>query len=331
MMNKRERVYAVLNGDVADRVPTGFWMHFPERAFFGQPSVQAHIDFFEQTRTDMCKVMTENIYPCDKNIESAADWKHVREYNEDAPFIVNQAEIIHNVVQQCKNAPIVATVHGIVASASHTLLGEPRYDTVGRFAQLYHLRTNPEGICSAYKKIANSMCCMVRACVKAGADGIYYAALGGESDCLKDEEHAEFVAPLDKMVLEAAYDAGAKFVVLHMCKPKVNLRRFVDYPCDIVNWGIVESGVSLSEGRKLFPDKVVLGGFNNNDGTLISGSSEQIEEETFQIIDEAGEQGLMLGSDCTLPSNLVYNRIAEVAKASERYAALKGIRSGASR
>jgi len=328
MMNKKERVCAVLNGNAADRVPTGFWMHFPESAFFGRQSVKAHLEFFEQTKTDICKVMTENIYPCGQNIESAADWKHVQEYGEDAPFIQKQAEIIREIVRESADAPVIATVHGVVASASHTLLGEPRYDTVGRFAQLYHLRTNPEGIHSAYQKIARSMCCMARACVKAGADGIYYAALGGESDCFTDEEHAAYIAPLDKMVLEAAYDAGAKFVVLHMCKPKVNLKRFIDYPCDIVNWGIIESGVTLCRGRELFPGKVLLGGFNNHAGALISGSQEQIEKETFALIDEVGENGLILGSDCTLPGGLAYARIASVAEASRRYAEEKAKRGG---
>lgn len=327
MMNKRERVFSVLNGDVADRVPTGFWMHFPESAFYGKQSVKAHLEFFEQTKTDICKVMTENIYPCDKNIEAAADWAHVKEYDETAPFIVKQAEIIREIVERGQNAPIIATVHGVVASASHTLLGEPRYDTVGRFAQLYHLRTVPDGIHSAYQKIAKSMCCMARACVKAGADGIYYAALGGESDCFTDEEHAEYIAPLDKMVLNAAYDAGAKFVVLHMCKPKVNLKRFVDYPCDIVNWGIRESGITLCEGRELFPGKVLLGGFNNHEGALITGTDEQITEEVFGLIEEVGERGLILGSDCTLPGGLGYARIASVADASVRYASSTDKRS----
>lgn len=318
-MNGRERVLAVLAGEKPDRVPVGFWMHFPPRAFYGEEAVAMHMKYFRETRTDICKIMNECTYPCEHNIQAASDWRQVKVYGREADFIVRQADVVSQVVEQCPEGVAVATIHGVVASASHTLLGIPRYDTIGRFAQLYHLRTSPQVMKDAYEKIAFTLCAVTEASVKAGADGIYYAALGGEWDGFTDEEHAEYIAKQDRMVIEAAYEAGAKFVILHMCKPKVKLERFLGYPCDVVNWGIEESGVSLPEGQKLFPGKVVLGGLNNRHGALIAGDYEQLEQEIHRIIRQMEPGRFILGSDCTLPPDLDYGRIAMAVKACGTY------------
>lgn len=87
----------------------------------------------------------------------------------------------------------------------------------------------------------------------------------------------------------------------------------------MVNWGIEESGVSLPEGQKLFPDKVVLGGLNNQHGALIEGSYEQLEREIHGIIRQMEPGRFILGSDCTLPQDLDYGRIALAAEACESY------------
>lgn len=319
-MNRRERVFAALAGEKPDRVPVGFWMHFPPEAYYGEAAVSTHMEYFQKTQTDICKIMNECTYPCEHNIQSADDWKQVKVYDRFADFIIRQADVVKSVAERCRDAATVATIHGVVASASHTLLGIPRYDSIGRFAQLYHLRVQPDVVWDAYKKIAHTLCAVTEASVKAGVDGVYYAALGGERDGFTDEEHAKYIAPLDQMVIQAAYDAGAKFVILHMCKPKVKLERFVDYRCDVVNWGIEESGVSLMEGRRMFPNQVLLGGLNNRQGALIDGNYEKLEQEIHGIIDQVGSQRFILGSDCTLPGDLSYDKIAMTVKACERYA-----------
>lgn len=53
-------------------------------------------------------------------------------------------------------------------------------------------------------------------------------------------------------MIEAAYAAGAKYVILHICKPKVRLTRFTDYRADAVNWGVEESGVPAERGPQAF-------------------------------------------------------------------------------
>lgn len=92
-MNKKERVMATFAGLEPDRTPTGFWMHFPKEYYYGDAAVKKHLEYFEKTQTDICKVMTEYMYPCDHRIKAAADWQTVHSYNRDADFIRGQADI----------------------------------------------------------------------------------------------------------------------------------------------------------------------------------------------------------------------------------------------
>ncbi len=318
-MNRKERVLAALRGEKPDQTPTGFWLHFPEAVHHGQKAVDAHIRYFEESGTDICKVMNEFTYPSEHTIMAASDWGQVKSFNRSSGFIQNQIELIKRVVERVDGrAPVIATVHGVVASASHTLLGVPKYDGIGRHAQLYHLRTEPEAVRSAYRAIADTLCVIAEESIKAGADGIYYAALGGERDGFTEEEHQEFIAPVDKLVLETAGKAPL-FNILHMCKPMVQLSRFVDYPCDVINWGVLESGISLVEGAKIFPDKVVMGGVDDRSPVLLKGTYEEVEKEVHEILREMNSDRFILASDCTLPTEINYERIAWMKRACESY------------
>lgn len=315
-MTKKERVFAAINGETTDFVPMGFWLHFSEENASGDAAVREHLKYFNESKTDLCKVMNEILYPYTNTLKSSTDWKRVGSYGRSSSYITKSADIVKKVTDEIgTHSPVIFTVHGIFASASHTLLGEPRYDSIGKYAQLYHLRTDPNSIMDAYKKIAESLMILADECLSAGADGIYYAALGGESDGLTDEEHEKYLAPLEIEIL----DSIKSFKVLHMCKPLVNLQRFKDYPCDVVNWGTVESSVSLTEGRKIFKNKTVLGGIDDRSIILTNGTYEQIEEEVHSVIKEAGTDKFILGSDCTLSPDLSYERIAMIHRACKTY------------
>lgn len=318
-MNRRERITAVFKGEKPDRTPMGFWMHFPEDQHYGDEALSAHLRYFDETRTDICKVMNENLYPVEYRIMESGDWKDVKACNKNHPFIHTQVELVKRVVDHVANdAPVIATVHGIVASASHALMQCSKYDKVGRYAQLYHLRTNSDSVYSAYQAIAETLTILAEECIAAGADGVYYAALGGERDGFTAEEHARYIAPLEKQLMKAI-DHAPIGNILHMCKPLVDLERYVDYPCDAVNWGILESGVELIDGRKLFPGKVIMGGMDDGSRNLISGSQEELEQEVYDILRRNDYPGFILASDCTLPGDLPYERIRMMEKACESY------------
>ena len=48
IMHKTERVRAVLRGEIPDRVPAGFWFHYPAE-FTAKQTADAHLQLFHHT------------------------------------------------------------------------------------------------------------------------------------------------------------------------------------------------------------------------------------------------------------------------------------------
>lgn len=307
-MNKRERVMAVIEGKQPDHIPSGFWLHFPVGHEYGKAGEDIHIDFFEKTGTDICKVMNENLLPQDFSIKTAADWSHIKPFDKKADYIQRQLDLIKRITDRMAGeAVVLATIHGAAASISHVLGSGTLYDR-DKLLQVRHLRENPKGMHAAYEAVTEILQYLAEESLRAGADGIYYAALGGETYGHTDEEFAEYIRPSDLAIMKAAENRTC-FNVLHICKDHIDLSKYVDYPGEVVNWGVYSDNLSLEEGRKLFPGRVILGGLDDRSGVLVDGSLEQIKAEVTSVIDSFGSKGFILGSDCTLPTEIDYARI----------------------
>lgn len=121
------------------------------------------------------------------------------------------------------------------------------------------------------------------------------------------------------MVLEAANAAGGQ-TILHICGyegAKNDIHLFKDYPAQVFNWAVGPEGISLKEGQAIFGGRTVLGGFENTDTSLLyTGSKEAIEAEVKRLIAENGKQGIIIGADCTIPSDIAAERIEWVRQAA---------------
>ena len=315
-MNKRERVLCALRGGTPDRVPSLFSLHFPHEAAYGQAAVDAHARFYRETDCDILKVMNEHLMPFIGEIRVPEDWRRVRALGPQHALVVDQADLVKRVMDAAKPEYTVATIHGVCASSIHPIEAHYGYEA-GRDVMVQTLREHRDIMLEVHRKVADSMCEMVRACVAAGADGIYYAALGAEARWYTDEEFAECIKPYDLQIMRCAKEAGAH-VFLHMCKDGLNMERYRDYAplADVVNWGVDETHFSLEEGRRLFPGRTVLGGLANRSGVLVDGTEAEIAAAVREIIDGFGPQGLILGADCTLPTEIPTERIAAAVHAA---------------
>ena len=87
-----------------------------------------------------------------------------------------------------------------------------------------------------------------------------------------------------------------------------------------MKWAQHTEKIPLSEGAKLFPGKCILGGFDNNPGTLIDrGDDEALEQYTKQLIDENGYRGFILGADCSIPNDIDDRRVRVITDAAQKY------------
>ena len=162
--------------------------------------------------------------------------------------------------------------------------------------------------------IGESLAEFALACIEeVGAAGIYYSAQGGEADRFTEEEFLNYIKPADLSVLKAIEDKG-EFNLLHICKDHVRLNLYEDYPAHAVNWAATKNNLDLKEGRELFKRPIV-GGLGDR-GIIVDGSAEEIQAAVQAVITDFGTQGLMIGADCTLPTEIDVNNIRLAVEAT---------------
>jgi uroporphyrinogen decarboxylase len=303
-MNKVERVRAALAGAEVDRVPASFWFHFTRDKARGEASVKAHLDYYRESGIDFLKIMNEHPYQANVDIKTPADWRQVRPAPLSSSFYQGQLDEIKRLVDALQGECLtVTTLFGPFSEGNHT----------ANNMVTEHLKADPEAVNQGLAAIAESLAEFAVACVEAGASGIYYSAQGGEEDRFSEEEFLNYIKPHDLTVLNAVKDQG-EFHLLHICKDRIRLNLYADYPSHAVNWAATKHNLSLKEGHELFKRPVV-GGMGDR-GIIVDGSPEAIQGAVREIIADFGSRGLMIGADCTLPTDIDVNNIRLAVEAT---------------
>ena len=187
-----------------------------------------------------------------------------------------------------------------------------------------HLKRNEEAVCHAFQMIAEDIKTLVRLLItEAGCDGIYYCVQNAEQFRFTEEEYRRIVRPAELKVLEYA-NSLSENNILHCCGwagDKNRIEVWQDYPSAAVNWAVYVEQLTLGEGKKFFGGRCVLGGFDNRkSGVLYSGSKEEVQAETEKIVAEAGTTGVIIGADCTMPSDISVERFRWVREKLDQLA-----------
>ncbi len=304
-MNKVERVRSALTGAEVDRVPASFWYHFPRPQAHGSASVKAHMDYYKASGIDLLKVMNEHPYQGNVEIKAPGDWKQLRPASLRAPFFQEQLDEIKRIVDAVGgDCLVITTIFGPFSSGNHA----------GNNLVTEHLKAEPAAVSQGLATIADSLAEFGLACVKAGASGIYYSAQGGESDRFTEEEFLRYVKPHDLTVLNAIKGSG-EFHLLHVCKDAIRLNLYADYPAHAANWAATKHNPNLKAGAAIFK-RTVLGGFDDR-GIIVNGSKAAIQDAARGIIAGFGTtKGLMIGADCTVPTDIAVERIRWAVEAT---------------
>ncbi len=318
-MTKKERVIAAIEQKEVDGIPSGFSLHFPDGQKKGEASVKAHLDFFRDTDTDICKVMNENLIPVFGTIHTPKDYDRlIPAMTMEDEFMKAQIEMTKKILDGCgKDVFTMGTLHGICASGIHPIEQAGINYYAARQMQVDFLRWDEKRMLPAMQRITDVLCALAKSYIEAGLDSIYYAALGGEREFFTDEEFAKWIKPFDLQIMQAIKAAGG-YCFLHICKDGLNMERYQDYGsyADVVNWGVYETSFSMEEGRKLFGGKTIMGGLPNHHGVLVDGNKEQIQAEVKRIVDDFGKKGMILGADCTLFTDQDLEKVRIAAEAA---------------
>ena len=314
-MTKKERVLAAMRGEKTDRPPVGFWFHFPPEKAAGEACVKAHLDYYNRVGVDIAKLMCDGYFdypnPVAKAVKTPEDWFQMKPLGPDSEFIRGQVERAKAVKAGLESDCLV--LYNVFAPFSSI-----RFGTSDELV-MRHFSENPDAIMYALNVISedNALLCELLM-TEAKIDGVYYCVQGGEKNRFSPEKYRALIGPSDRKVLDHA-NRFSSCNVLHCCGwagiPN-HLEVWKDYPAGAVNWACFVENMGLKEGKSFFGGKCVLGGFDNRKtGLLMNGSREEIQAFARKLVWEAGEKGVMLGADCTLPADVDVQRIQWVVDA----------------
>jgi uroporphyrinogen decarboxylase len=322
-MTNKERLFKAFRNESTDRVPLGFWFHFLpdprvdslEDASLTEQNYQGHKHFIETFHPDFVKIMSDGFfgYPgvISDLVKQAEDLLKVAVVAKDHPWVSEQEKLVRRVVAL---QPDTAYFYNIFSPSTILRI------YVGKEKYLEWLKTAPEKLSAGLDRIAEGVTLQVHAAIAGGADGIYFSVQNPDIAAISDEEYRKYVSPSDLKVLNVANEIS-NVNILHICGyegVKNRLNFWTGYKAAAYNWAVNVEGVSLVQGKKLFGDSAVIGGFaNTKDSLIYKGSKEEIQQFVRDLIRDMGKRGVIIGADCTVPSDIDLSRLMWVREAAE--------------
>ncbi|MDR0410975.1 MAG: uroporphyrinogen decarboxylase [Treponema sp.] len=312
----------VFNNEKTEHTPVGFWFHYAEDETedgFKNPAIfdiniEGHKKFYAEFEPDFIKIMTDGffVYPDDafQKAQKAADLRDVKPIGENHPWIEKQVAFAKTLADVWSGE--VLSFYNIFAPAALFRFARGNRDGVEETLAGF-IDEDAEAVGYAFGVVAKDTVALVKRIInEGGADGIYYSTQDLNGGKTTEQIRRRLVQANDLTVLNAANDVS-QYNILHICGyagRRNNLMHFIDYPSQIVNWAVTVEGVSLEQGKKLFKNKPVIGGFDNTkNSVLYKGSQKEIEAETKRILAGSGARGVILGADCTVPRDIDIQRL----------------------
>jgi uroporphyrinogen decarboxylase len=308
-MTHWERMEAAVAGQAVDRVPVSLWRHFPGIDLDPAGLAEACVGWQRTYDFDLVKFMPGGTY-------GVEDWGAT---SADVGSPIGARAVIRPGLTAAEAWPRLARLAPTeghlgrevkaLALAAAALNGEvPILQTV--FSPLTtaiklagdrvfaDLRRRPDLVEAGLAIIAETTIGFARACLQAGAHGLFFATQCASYRMLNAAEHLRFGVRYDRLVLDAV--AGeSKFTMLHLHGNDVMFDQVLDYPVNMVNWHDRRSDLDLAGAMSRF-DGLLVGGLNEAT-TLPNGRIEAIKREVRDAIAQTNGSRLMIAPGCVIP------------------------------
>lgn len=306
-MTKLERVLAAIRREPVDRSPYAFWRHFPDVDRNPAALAQSTLRFHERYASDFLKVtpsagyavadwgcvesddlMPDGHRPCARHAVTAPeDWKRIRPVKMESTAWASHLEtVIRCVVDRRADCPTMPTVFSPLSLARRLAGDRLNYD----------LKENPRAVGDALEAIADTTLAFMEACLREGAEGMFYSIIAASADLHAPEEYARVGEPHDRRILEAVMPR-TRLTVLHAHGRNLAWDRLVTLPAHAVNWDDRDAGPALADihGRVA---GAVLGGVDRQ--AVKDGHADEAKAQARDAVAQTGGRGLIVGAGCVL-------------------------------
>lgn len=342
MSNIRDDLIRAFNNEEESIVPLSVWHHFTtnehvqadNNQYFVNADISNESKFVESVDSDFVKLMNDGFFTYNlNNVENPneiSSLNKITEINNDNIWLTNQKKILEEQIKSIdSNKFKFSNVFSAITIFKWILIADqPDIDVEisnKKFADLYE--KDPQVVIHALEVINKDIKKQIKLGHDAGVDGIFFSTQEIQDPRIDKSFFDEVQKRLDGELIDyinQKFDIG----ILHICGfagAQNHLKYFVDYDLPVFNWATKFDGYSLSEGKKLFKNKVVLGGLGNTDeDVLVKGSKEDIQNEIDKLLDETGTAGVIIGADCTVPRDTPDNHIRWASQAAHTYNQRKG-------
>lgn len=335
-MTKRERFLKVLANEPVDRVPVAFFHHFTPASEWNmglenqdaiERNIEGHRPALQKFNPDVVKIMNDTLMmmPLDVSfVDSAADLAKIQPMSVDCEYAKKQIDLTKRAVAIYKevcDAPIYVTCFSAAWVLRNALSADLPVAGAQEPLMRQLMEEDPQAIADCLMRMAGGIAELNKILLtECGADGIYFSC-ANQAGFFPKEFHQKYVAPSEKYVLSQA-KAIRDMHILHICGYHGNgndLTLYTDYDAAAYSVAVNAEGTSMSEAKKLFKGKPVIGGFTQ-DGVIYTGTPEEVEKATWDILDDAGQLGVIIGADCTVPNDIDDTRFNWVRDAAAKYA-----------
>lgn len=309
-MNKKERVYAALEGQPVDQVPLSLWRHFHKQDQTPTGLAAATLAFYEKYDFDLIKLTPSGLYAIEDwgakialskdddtppqlkkpVIKKPEDWQQLTTLSINEGAYGDALEAIRLVSAQLNkdDAPTLMTIFSPLTLA-YKLAGDTLLD---------HLQNNPTEVHIGLATIAETTARFAEAALEAGADGIFFASQLSRADMLGQKMCEDFVVCYDLIALERVKTRPAP-LVLHLHGENIYFEIVNQYPVHAVSWHNHETAPSILEALDL-TDKTLMTGLDRN--LLETGSAEEVVAQAQEAMKQTAGKRLILAPACVIPT-----------------------------
>lgn len=336
-MNREERVRAVVEGNVPDRIPVSVWYHFSKYDQDPVSLAEVEAEFVEHYDYDFIKMMPFgnygiqdfgaklNIY-CQTGkpvtlaapgIQSVEDYKNLKSISGLQGTYGKQVEFARLLKQKVTpNTPIIQTIFSPLTTL-HKLTG-------GKV--LGDIKEHPEEVKHALEVITEVTNDFILYNIEAGVDGFFFATQDARRELLDLETFRKFGETYDLQVMDS-YAKKTWFNVVHIHGLDVYYKEiFFNYPAAVFNWHDRNTEPSLKKARRMTDTPFLAGiraatklvdGKEVRDDIVKDGTPEEIISHIHEAIDEVDGKGLMIGPGCVVAQDCSEENLRAVRKAVE--------------
>lgn len=327
-MNKRERVYATLEGLDVDQVPFSMWRHFYKQEQTPTGLASATLAFYKRYDLDLIKLTPSTLYAIEdwgaqisfsKNDEQPSylkkpvitqpnGWRSLATLKGTDGTYGQMLETIKLVKDQLSeaDAPLLMTIFTPLTIA-YQLAGVPLFDHLENYATDVHI-----GLAT----IAETISRFADVVLEAGADGIFFVSQVAHIEQIPAEMYQTFGVRYDLIALERV-KARPVPLVLHLEGERVHFETVNQYPVHAVSWRNDRDNVSITDALSL-TSKALMTGLSQS--MLETGTPLLIITEAKKVIQQTNGQRLILApSDVVTPETPDENlqALAKIRKQGE--------------